>query len=330
MDDLDQESNMSLNFIGDISAEGFNNVGVSNFVNDCYAQNVTLTLRSSVVNAVADYKYRTITTNLDNSVITDTWDANNSTQEVGAGDLSDNNFPQDKNGTLSMRLHYNYEHDVTQAINPQRITLDGLGVGCAIPANCQMNANLSSTYENNQTREINAPLNHYYGRTNAPRQRFVSPVGTLSSPATDFIYYEAYCNLTTGCNKALLPTPTRYLDDSRWYVNSAHATADGLAGVVTQKTTGLIKVTGTTVTAAANGQSITSLVYDGSKGYPYKTTMRNFPSSWLIYNRYNAGATFNEFEVEFDKGDSDWAGAKDTDTTTGSNAAVKTNRRSMW
>ena len=95
----------------------------------------------------------------------------------------------------------------------------------------------------------------------------------------------------------------------------------------------LLKKRGTEVSAtptSGNHLDSTNLVYNASKGYPYKTTMENNASRWLIYNKYDANDTRNEFEVEFDKRGSSWAGKNETNTTTGANATVKTNRRSMW
>ena len=78
------------------------------------------------------------------------------------------------------------------------------------------------------------------------------------------------------------------------------------------------------------GQSFTNLVYTGGRGYPYKATMENNASNWLIYSKYNSAATKNQFEVEFDTGAATWAGVRETNTTTTSNVTSKTNRRSMW
>jgi len=72
------------------------------------------------------------------------------------------------------------------------------------------------------------------------------------------------------------------------------------------------------------------LKYDKSFGYPYKTTMENNASSWLIYNDYDSTATKNQFSVEFEGGDSYWSGVHETNSSTKDSDAIRTNRRSMW
>ncbi len=58
--------------------------------------------------------------------------------------------------------------------------------------------------------------------------------------------------------------------------------------------------------------------------------MINAPSDWLIYNRYDANATVNEFEVEFVNAGGQWAGKEEAGSTTKEVGSSKTNRRSMW
>jgi hypothetical protein len=53
-------------------------------------------------------------------------------------------------------------------------------------------------------------------------------------------------------------------------------------------------------------------------------------SSWLIYNKYDATKTTNDFEVEFSASDAAWAGQHETNTTTTNSASQNTNRRLMW
>lgn len=72
------------------------------------------------------------------------------------------------------------------------------------------------------------------------------------------------------------------------------------------------------------------MTYDGSFGHPYKTTMENNASRWLIYNEDVPTATMNQFSVEFDRAGGAWSGEHKTDTTTKDQNATTTNRRIMW
>jgi len=330
MSDIAQENNMSLNFIGKVAASGYNNIVNSNFVDGCYAQPLTISLNSSAVNTQADYKYHFSSSTKNGTTIYNSWDTNNSSQEML--NLTTKNFPKENNGTMSMKLHYNYDHNSTKAINPQKINLFDLNVSCTNHNNCKMRANFISNFENNQTVDINAPLVHYYGRTHAPRQKFTTPIGTKATPAKAFIYYEIYCNGAT-CDKTLLPDgPTsKTSDDPRWFINTQHTVSLGSALNVSQRNASAVT---TKTNPSGNAPDFAEIYYDSSNinfaGYPYKTTMENNASSWLIYNQYNPTAKTNEFQVEFLNGAANWSGAHETNTTTVNGGTSITNRRLMW
>jgi hypothetical protein len=174
--------------------------------------------------------------------------------------------------------------------------------------------------------QVNKNIFFYYGRTHAPRQRFVGQDANAS------IAYEVFC-YGTDCDKTLLQDGlnSKTTDDPRWFVNSKHHTIDGSAGDVNQKTysVGSGYVTQTTA-ATGNAPDHVGLHYNADRGYPYKTTMQNSASPWLLYDKFDANISKNEFEVEFINGANSWAGKHETNTTTNANASDKTNRRTMW
>ncbi len=215
----------------------------------------------------------------------------------------------------TLNLMFNYERNVNNALNPFKIN------------GSDINISISSLYDNddinitdNNGKEIaDGNATFIYGRTNAPRTRVKGDSGDIP------IYYETYCydNLN-NCSKILLPdgVGSRSNDDPRWFINTKHDSSNfGTYGDVSQKNGSKIDT--------INSQNSVNLKYKGST-YPYKTTMKNRASSWLIYNKYNPNATTNEFEVEFEKGDSKWAGKSATDTVSKNSASQTTNRRTMW
>jgi len=227
----------------------------------------------------------------------------------------DNNLTFDANGTKTLlntdaNVSLNFDRNISVAKNP--FMLLGSDVNITTESNYSgVLVTGSSLADTNAT--------FIYGRTHAPRKRFVGATGV------DFIYYEAYCS-GTDCNKTLLPngSDSNSSDDPRWFVNSSHIGTSGSAGSATQK--GTVYVTSGVL---AGTPATANLTYDTTRGYPYKATMENNASSWLIYNKYKATATANEFEVEF-VGDSTWAGQHETNATTDTNASSTTNRRTMW
>ncbi len=218
----------------------------------------------------------------------------------------------------SKKLFFNFSRDVSDAKNPFKIK--GSDITLAIDALYTSSSGVSKHVTGSAAALDDVTF--LYGRTHTPRQRFTGNSGIT------LIYFENYCN-GTGCDKSLLPDGINSvsLDDPRWFVNTKHTSAHGNAGVVSQKN-GSLNVTATTP-SNANPSSVT-LNYDESRGYPFKTTLKNEASPWLIYNKYKSSATTNEFEVEFNNANKNWAGQHETDTATNANSSTKTNRRMMW
>ncbi len=230
------------------------------------------------------------------------------------------NATLDTTGLDSNRnLFFNFSRDTSTALNPFRVN------------SADVSINISSVYA---TTTITAaavnPLNNatfVYGRTNSPLSRFGE-----NNNQSAFIYYEIYCNLATGCNKTLLPsTNPTYTDDPRWFVNTTHTLVSGTAGNINQKGYG---VGGGYVTqnTAPDGSATNFVIlsYNGTRGNPYKTTMENTPSNWLVYNRYDSSDTNNEFIISFEGGKNSWAGKNTSKTRVDRNASTTSNRRSLW
>ena len=219
----------------------------------------------------------------------------------------------------SRNLMFNFTREVNTTLNP--FVVNG----------SELTLNASSTYgSTNITGSSVADRNatFLYGRTHASRQRFDSNAGNT------FIYYESFCYGTDSdsktCDRALLPNGlnSKRTNDLRWFINENHNSVnDGVVGTVTQRASTVL-VTATTPTTLT--PATVTLTYNENYGYPYKTTMENNASSWLIHNEDDSTATRNLFSVEFEGGASDWSGIHETDASTKDSGAVRTNRRSMW
>ncbi len=223
---------------------------------------------------------------------------------------------------VAKQLSFNFQRSVNTALNP--FVINGADVNLSASSTYTSGTNTATVQGNSLA---NQSATFIYERVHAPRYRFSGSSGTA------FIYYETYCNGTdtngNTCNTALLPdgTASQINDDPRWYINTQHIAALGTVNSVTQRNGA------GTVTQTASAQTTpysSTLTYDGSAGYPYKTTMQITPSNWLVYNRYNAAAVANEFEVEFENSAGIWNGANEAQSNTNDSGATKTNRRSMW
>ena len=244
-------------------------------------------------------------------------------KSLNAGNTSIQEWISPKNfesGIGEAKAYFNIDRNISQARNPIKIGL--------------IDANTSTSWMTNpgspkdfNGSNINQTKTFYYGRTHAPRQRYTGDHGDA------LIYYEVYCDVANGGDKSLLPDKlaSRYTDDPRWFVNPAHQiVSDGKVNAINQRgfTVGSGNVKATAIDGATPTKS--TLDYNEAAGYPYKTTMETNSSNWLIYNKYDANATKNKFEVEFINPNSSWAGVHETNSTTKRNAASVTNRRLMW
>ncbi len=220
----------------------------------------------------------------------------------------------------SKNLAFNFKREVNKANNPfningSDITLDAKTV-------------YSSTTIKATPSIASQSITMLYGRTNVARQRYDSYRGDA------FIYFEAYCYLedsnATLCNKTLLPdgSSSKHSNDIRWFINSEHnSSKDGLIGTIKHYTNTNIVTASTPI---GSNPSKTTLIYDKRYGFPYKTTMENNASSWLIHSDNDSSATKNKFSVEFEGSVSDWSGIHETNSSTKDSDITRVNRRSMW
>ena len=340
-----QDENMSYHLDGNIIAQGYNGIATSNFVESCYAKPLTIAVNKTdtTLNDVNGnpivYQMRFHDINATGIII--------SALDVDANDTSPTlpievyttheYFTKNLNGLMNTRLNLNYNREVNVTANPKEISFSSYDVDCTSAAtDCTFNADLINNKTTQGTKDLNSSIaiKHYYGRSHAPRNRFVGPTGNT------FIYYEVFCNTTASsvCYKSLLQNGlnSKITDDPRWFKNEAHdVLIHGKAGLIdgsdiTQKNGSKVKVTTGATLTNITGRTTVPLTYDATRDYPYKATMENNASKWLIYNKYNSAAIRNEFEVEFVNTNSQWAGKAETTDTTDEVGSKKTNRRSMW
>ncbi|WP_455757720.1 hypothetical protein [Sulfurimonas sp.] len=310
--------NMGLIFDFSVSAKNSSDVITQNYSTTCYANNINLDIKYSATNGnmPSNIIYHELNSTIEgNNTATD----NLLSLPKNVGDfLPSTLFTTDNNGVADLRLRVNFQRNKSNALNPFVINFNDINVS---------DQSTSLIISNDDTHTINLDANMLYGRTHAPRQRFSGTTGTA------LINYEVYCYSTdssgTSCDKSILPggASSNYTDDPRWFLNSSHDTTSSTLGDVSQKGSSNAITVGTVVN---NNPAQVPLTYDNSSGSPYKTTMENNASSWLIYNKFNANDTTNEFEVEFEESNSSWVGQHETDTTTNRSGTNMTNRRTMW
>ncbi len=329
MADMSKDENMSFHINGSIVARGEDNATLSNFVDSCFSVPLDLVIQKSDSNLTDingdNVVFQMLLNDLNSSGdINLTMERNNT---ITTADIllqvPESYFLQELEGSMDSRINLNYLRKNNVAANPIVISYGDYNVSCTNEiVDCEFNADLVSVKHTKGGIGLNSNITHYYGRNHSPRYRFKDNNGTA------FIYYEVYCS-GTDCDTTLLQngSNSKTTDDPRWFINTLHNDGFGSAGAVTQRAVTPI-VTGSDATG--NHQDSSFILYDSSRGFPYKTTMNTNSSNWLVYNKYDINATSNSFEVEFMKSDSSWAGVHETDSNTNKTGATKTNRRSMW
>jgi len=324
------DENMSYHLNGLISAKGKDNTILSNFVNNCYSEPLDIVLNKSVTTLPVPYQYRfhTLESNLSNISLSNVTDFNSSSTTVA---INNSSFSKSLNGSADTLLNLNYLRTNENAVNPEAVTFIDYTVDCNIQANCSYSANGLNNETPQAVKILNNTVTYYYGRSHAPRQKFIDS-GSASISHDANIFYEIYCN-GIGCDTTLLPNgaASTFIDDPRWFTNTLHTTSEGTAGIVAEKTS-----SGTAITVITQptgiAQDKVTVKYDGSKGYPFTKTMKNTPSSWLIYDKYDSTADHNEFVLEFykDAGGYVGSGKSTADVKVKKSTTLNTNENKSW
>lgn len=341
------DMNMSLRITGNIIAEGYNGDNVSNFVSGCYAQDVNISMDYTLPDQNLTYKGRLIAT--DPTIVYDT----NATILNGNSNLfilGEGNFTKTQNGATAIIARFNYDRNISKAVNPARVDFNNLNVSCSDITVCQLNADNLSTKIPEGNTTMNFGITHYFGRAQGMDSR-IKTDGPNDNTAEGYtrINFEIFCGNdgNTSCTTSemlLLPDGqnTPHGEGRNWYKNRDHSISnDGVAdtdGVIERKSgSGTVSVS-TATSVSGSGITIGSTevgfqrygaTYNGDKGYPHTVILQNIPSSWLIYDPNNPNVTGNEFSVEFYKA-SNWIGEEKIGTVPDTDASVNTSRRIMW
>ena len=327
MADISQDENMSYHINGNIRASGYDDSLLTNYVNNCYAKAVDINITRTmdlVGNTPYQYKFNALDTN--NTLISTTsGDLNNS---AGPIQLSEGDFSKNTNGSINSNLNLNFFRQNSILLNPKQVLFHLYSTECSNSSECSFNAELTSKTTHGET-NIDNNITYYYGRSHTSRQRYEGNTGSAN------IYYETYCFGTdlSGklCDRTLLQqgVNSKKASDIRWFINENHNLNFGDSGTVTENNS-LARVTVAGSSTGNHPDNSTLMTYNESRGYPYKTTMQNNASRWLIYNQYDANATRNNFSVEFEGDESYWSGIHETESSTKDSTIIKSNRRSMW
>lgn len=306
---ISSEQNMSAQADINISAVLDNNTTATNYTAKCFSKDINTTI--SLIKLPPNTEWLTNASNAINRILF-FGDKNTTVSElttIGTSKLSttEGNFT---NGTANITIDFNFDRNISRPDEPFHIAKNDFNISV-----CDTNDVNGSDF--NRNNDINTTF--YYGRVYSTDYRGQSPIPTT-------IRYEIYCK---NCNKSDLNiTGVQSPTSLNWYQNNLHN--DLTSGQVTAFTPrGTTVVNPAASNAIANGFEANTLSLGNGTLAPYTDRIRMTPSSWLIYNLFNASATTNDFNVEFITSGS-WAGEGNLGKTVDVNSSVRTNRRMEW
>jgi hypothetical protein len=346
---------MAINFIGSINAVGHDGQRLSNYVDNCYAEDIDMAAFSTVPTGGepdnSDGKSSTdlnltrfirITDSADVSDCSNAarcWNLQDTTSDIDTVDKS--YFYKDMNGSIHLGYFINYNRRVIQPTtgvasmqpnNPAVRVFSDFNVSCTAGVDCSRYADLANNdYLGNKDLN-NTQINFLYARTYTPR---TVAQGNVVNAQVGYEVYCPECLSNSSFNTLLSDIP--HMSTSPygvgWMRSHSHdISRDGNITNLVPATASSSYVTTTfNESSYSNGFQPTTETYNGSKGYPYKTSIFYTPDHWLLYDKYSINAVQNSFEVEFLGTPGEWTGqGLDKAGKVDSNASGDSSRRIQW
>jgi len=214
------------------------------------------------------------------------------------------------NGVANITINFNFDRNISNPDEPFHIARNDFNITQVIDQNNTTGDDFNRTNDKNAT--------FYYGRVYSTDYRDSGIIPTT-------IRYEVYCK---DCNKTAFDiNGTQSPTSLTWYQNPLHIIRDGNVTKFSSIGTTLINnVNETTSGAIVNGLESNNL---SNAVAPYTDRIQMTPSSWLLYNLYDANASTNDFSVEFING-GNWAGDGNLGRTVDVNTSSRSNKRIEW
>lgn len=216
----DNGMNMSLRATGNIRAAGYNNNIMTNYVTDCYAKSLDVSMTSDnnlthPQNTAFQLRFTDYNTTVaipanliyDSNAI----DINTTALLMPLTEISDGNFTKETAGSLYTVSRFNYDRTVTQPLNPFEASFSKINVKCLNTADCLMQADLSAVHEPKGERAMDFNVTYAYGRIVPRDVRVFGNVGFTANA-----WYEVF-NAPILAGAGLAPSRT-----PQWFINARH------------------------------------------------------------------------------------------------------------
>jgi len=347
------DTDMSYNMNGTFFAAGYDSGRLSNFVKDCYANDVNMDMNFTYNHAdptttpylshnLKDHNttdesevYRPATGS--NHFDTNTTD-NNSLITITQGKEF---FATDMNGSITMDLGYNFNRDFNQTLNPRYIEFHDFNISY-VTNPTGINADLQTNHIIFGNRALDQNVTFVYGRAK-PSQPFYDDVmaNNIDTPISIVVY----------CDLGMITCRTRNIDTSGgqtnewdWYRSVDHIAAEGDGNVILHAgVEGNVSNPDNTTVDPADVDIATNGINNNinvAADLPTRPLTVNISfvensatdtntSRWVIYNSGTNSTPVPFYRVRF-IGQGEWAGYGDTGHVVDSNISDQKNNRVAW
>lgn len=280
----DDSMNMSLRSAGSIKASGYNNITNSNFVTNCYAKDLNLSVISDnnlthpqkARYQVRFMDYNSSDTNSTNLIYdSHALDVNTSKLAMKLVTIPNGNFIKNTAGSLYTVSRLNYDRNVTVPLTPITAQFSEFDVKCLSTAECKMQADLSATHQALGAKMMDFNVTYAYGRINPLDVRVFGNVDFTANG-----WYEVY-QVPMLAGNALAPSRNTPL----WFINRLHDdNNDGNSDVTVISPNTLALPTNSDMLNPPNtGMETYSFTKIGTGNIPYSGKAHINTDPWLWY-----------------------------------------------
>ncbi len=319
----------SVHFKGLIKALGKNNHPLSNFVNECYAKDINISLKLNNFrskNPPSPYpkqKYEIFAYNQNKQEIYHVHKSKDYNLTREDFHIPKTAFQKDLNGTLDISININFSRNTNKPSSPIPINFKDINISCFDKNKCTMQADLAPNHTPKGGETYNNNLSFVYGR-NWSRDYF-----QVTNKVDALVRYEIYCDID-NCNRIYKYLGVQNSLDGRWYANPTHnVLIDG--GISTIKDGNTLnyktKIVRNKENELINGIE-GSIEIAGTPNKNYTEPIHIQTSPWLIYDKNKKNAKFNTFYVEFVI--NSWAGQGQLGLVVDENLSSHTSKRMEW
>ncbi len=352
-----RDENMSYNIQGTFTATGKNGLATSNFVENCYADSIDMSLYQSYRHTVPGdtpfLSYDLVDYNTTNpstiirSRSQDDFDLTNSNPSAALRPLTipqlDEHFKKDMNGSITMDLGYNFARQNNTPLNPRHVMMKDFNLTYTTPPP-PIFVDLQTDYKITGNKGLDQNITFLYARAK-PGQEFYDDI-TATSVSTP-VSVVVYCDLGYAiCGDRNISTLNGQTNEATWWKSWFHdnlTPITGRDGNIVLKSNPTTALNSTNVFIDEKGEARDISVGIGAatptviipvnlewKDAPATSIPTFYTDRWLIYNPENANTPPVPFYRTRFIGGSGWAGKGKTGHVVGGTANVKKNKRLEW